>query len=77
MNDYERAISSLNNSSYPHKEIRDLRGDPFFIVEKKTPDKCPPQGAEEYYSWGCTFSADGNFMESWGAPPTGATGQAS
>lgn len=63
--DYEKTLTALAEARHDYTEIKDLRG----IVEAKKPDRCPPQQAHNYYSWGLRFTSDHQFIESWGTPP--------
>jgi hypothetical protein len=67
--DYEKTLAVLDKSQHAYREIKDLSGNPFFIVERKKPDKCPEGRAHSYYSWGVRFAADHQFIEAWGVLP--------
>lgn len=71
MSDYEKTKESLRKRGIAFKEIPDGSGYPYFIVENKKPDRCPPGGAESYYAWGMYFGAGGAFLRSWGAVSDG------
>jgi len=62
-NDWELVQAIFDLFMIPYKAEKDLSGNPYWIVERVKPDRCPPKRGHSYYAWGMHFDPNGRFVE--------------